>query len=157
MTTDPYHLRDYASLDVQEEDGSTNLPVAGISDVSIVPSVTIDHLDTADSIKANTRKQHTFRCEVNIGYALFDSSAALVQQWLAGSGGGTASSMTDTSDPQTFQVSGSFDKVGGGTTLNATVTGITFEEMPVFDGSQDEFTTWDLTGTGEDITGVTMV
>jgi len=153
---DPYHLRDFTTLDIKENDSDTVMGVAGITDVTIVPSVTIDRLMTADSIKAETRKQYDFGVQVDIGYAKFSENVDLVQQWMAGSGGSTSTSMTDTSDPQTFDIDGVFDSVGGDRTLSVTVADITFEEMPVFDGSQDEFVAWDLSGEGEDLTDVSI-
>lgn len=154
--SDPYHLRDYTTLDLTEEDGSTSLPVAGIQGVTIIPSVSIDRLFTGDSIKAHTRKQSEFTVDVGVEYALWDSSASVVQQWLGGDGGTTATSMTDTSNPQTFSISGTFDSVGGDRTLDVTVTQITFEEMPIIDATDDEFMSRDLSGTGEDLTDLSM-
>lgn len=156
MAEDSYTLNGYTTLDVQEEDGNTSMAVAGIRGVTLIPGVSIERLMTADSIKADSKFQHSAEVQVDIEYALFDQDASIVQQWLAGSGGGTSSSWTDTENPQEFSVDGEFDSVGGDRTLSASVTGITFPEMPIFDGQQDEFATWNLSGTGDDVTDVSM-
>lgn len=146
-----YRLNDFNTLDLTEEDGSTATAVAGIQDVAITPSVSIEHLMTADSIKAADRMQHDFTVDVQIGYSFFDG--AVVDQWLGGAGGTTAAAMTDTSDPQTYQIAGEFDSADGSNRISATVTAITFPEMPILDAAQGEFAQWDLQGTGEDLTG----
>lgn len=156
MATNSYWLDDYATLDLTTRSG-TDVPAAGIEDVTIVPSTSIEHLYTADSIKAETRKQHEFSVDVQIGYLLWD--VTVLKEWMAGdtSPGSGAISQSDTSDPATFKLAGEFNAEGGTTQIKATVENITFEEMPVIDSSRGEFVQWDLDGTGEDLTGVETV
>lgn len=144
-----YRLQDYSTLDLTEEDSSTATAVAGVQNVSIEPNVSIEHLYTADSLKVADRLQHEFQVNVEIGYAFFDGD--VVSYWLDGSGGSTATSMTDTSDPQTYQLAGNFVSADGNNQIDVTVTGITFESMPMLDAANGEFAQWDLEGTGEDI------
>lgn len=145
-----FRLLDKTTLDLTETDSDTSLAIAAITEVSITPSVSIEHLYTADSIKAVDRMQHSFQGDITIGHARFDGDIA--KQWLAGSGGSTATSITDTSDPQTFEVAGTFESADGANQIDVTVTDITFESMPVFDGSMDDWYTRNLEGTFEDIT-----
>jgi hypothetical protein len=142
---------DDASLVLETDEGTpTNIPIAGLQSVTIIPSVSIEQLYTGDSIKIDAQKQHEFSVDVSIGFSKWDPTFA--EQWLGGGGGTSANSMTDTTDPQKFSIN-TFDQVsvGGGTTINIQVTGVTFPEMPVFDASRGEYVQWDLEGTGEDI------
>lgn len=153
---DAWVIDDFTTLDMTTSDQtSTSTPVAGIQGVTIVPSVTVEQLYTADSIKIEEQKQFEAAVNVEIEYSLWDETAAVVQQWLGGAGS-SATSLTDSSDPQKFEISGTFDSVGGDRTMDATVTGITFEEMPIIDGDRGEFLSRNLSGTGEDITDLSM-
>lgn len=144
---------DDAVLTAFETDAATptSIPVAGLQEVAITPSVSIEQLYTGDSIKIEEQKQHEFSVGVTIGFSKWDP--AFAEQWLGGAGSTSTTTMTDTSDPQKFAIN-TFDpvSVGGGTTITIGVEGITFEEMPLFDGSRGEYIQWDLEGTGEDIT-----
>lgn len=152
---DAYWLDDFTTLDLKTPSGGTAIPVAGVQDVTIVPSVSIEHLYTADSIKPNTRKQHEFSVNVQLGYSLWDVD--VVRQWLdetaASDGTNDPVSMTDTSDPATYSLDGTFANQDDSVSFSATVDNITFEEMPIIDASRGEFVQWDLDGTGEDLTG----
>lgn len=150
MGSEAYFVDDASLTFETDESTPTSIAVAGLQDVEIIPSVSIEQLYTGDSIKIEEQVQHEFSVDVNIGFSKWDP--AFAEQWLGGSGGTTANSMTDTSDPQKFQVN-TFDpvSVGGGTTINIQVDGITFEEMPLFSGSRGEYVQWDVSGTGEDI------
>jgi len=157
MAEEAYVLDDYATLNVEESDGNTSVPIAGIQGVTIVPNVSIERLYTADSIKIEEQQQFEFQVDVSIEYALWDDSATLVKQWLDGSGGSTGTSISDTTNPQKFKVIGAFNSVNGNTQLTADVTGITFEEMPVIDTEQGEFVSRDVSGVGEGIENVDAV
>lgn len=148
MATEAVYLDDFTTLDLQTS-GSTSTPIAGIQSVEISGEVSLERLYTADSIKIEAQKQHEAQVSVSIGYSKFD--AAIVEQWLGGSGS-SANSLTDTSDPQKYQISGTFEEVSGTNEINLTVTGISFESMPLISASRGEFVQWDIEGTGEDIT-----
>lgn len=153
MANEAYYLSDFVTLDLETTEATpTSTPVAGIQDVTIVPSVSIDELYTGDSIKIEAKKQKEFSVNVQIGYSKWDPTVA--KQWLGGGGGTSSSSMTDTSDPQKYQISGDFASAGGGTTLSVSVVGITFEEMPIVDAARGEYVQWDLDGSGEDLTNL---
>lgn len=144
---------DDATLDLETDSGEV-VPMAGIQDVEIVAAVDIVTLFTADSIKPEAKKQQEFEPDVNIGFSKFD--VELAQEWLGGDGP-SATAMADTSDPQMFTIDGTFESVGGDTTFEATVTGITFEEMPLIQASRGEFVQWDLSGQAMDITNFDVV
>jgi len=160
---DAYHLDGFTTLDVVEADSTSSTPVAGIQDVTIIPSVSLERLYTGDSIKIESQLQHEFQVQVEIGYSLWD--VTLAQEWLGGGQSSTAKSMTDETEPQRFEVSFTLPSaqdqriLGGDTDGNSEdepvkVTGITFEEMPLFDASRGEYAQWDLSGVGEDISQV---
>lgn len=152
MAAESYWFDDAVLTAFETDAGTpTSVPVAGLQEVSIIPSVSIEQLYTGDSIKIEEQKQHEFSVDVTIGFSKWDP--AFAEQWLGGDGSTSTTTMTDTSDPQKFAIN-TFDpvSVGGGTTITIGVEGITFEEMPLFDGSRGEYIQWDLEGTGEDIT-----
>lgn len=133
---------------------ATGVPIAGLQDLTVVPSVSVEQLYTGDSIKIDAQKQHEFEVQVDIGFSKWDLS--LAEQWLGGDGA-TGTSMSDTNDPQKYTASGEFTSVDGATTYQWEVTGITFEEMPILDFSRGEFIQWDLSGIGEDMSDLSEV
>lgn len=155
MPEDVWYFDDFTTLDLQDSTGTT-VPVAGIQGLTVVPSVSIERLYTADSGKIEAQKQHEYSVDVSIEYAKWDSEAQVVQQWLGGGGNSTSTSWADTTDPQAFQISATWDSENADRTLDFTVEGITFEEMPLIDGSMGEYLSRDLSGTGEDITDYSM-
>lgn len=155
MAEDVYYFDDFTTLDLQDSSGTT-VPIAGIQGITVTPSVSIERLYTADTGKIEAQKQHEYSVDVSIEYARWDQDAQVVQQWLGGGGDTTATSWTDTTDPQKFQISATWDSENADRTLDFTVTGITFEEMPLIDGSMGEYLSRDLSGTGEDITDYSM-
>jgi len=106
-----------------------------------------DNLFTADSTTRESGKQREFSVDVEIEYAKFD--AEVVKEWLGGDGVG-ATAWGDNSDPQQFELTFEVDgtDAANGETLEVTVGEIEFSEMPIFDGSHDDFAMWDLSGTG---------
>lgn len=146
---DAYWLDD-ATLELSTAE-DTSVPIAGIQDITIIPSVSIEQLYTGDSIKIEEQKQHELEVQTDIGFSKWDLT--LAEEWLGGEGA-TGTSMADTSDPQKYSIAGTFTAVGGGTTYDVEVTGITFEEMPILDASRGEFVQWDLSGIGEDLTNL---
>lgn len=153
MPTDSYWLDDISegTFEVTTDSGSTSY-VAGVQSVAISGGATIEQLFTGDSINIEEQKQHEFSVDVEVGASLWDFE--FVREWLGGSGS-AADTMTDTSDPQKFTLNVTTDSVGGDRTVEITVTGITFEEMPVLDASRGEFVEWSPSGTGESITVTT--
>lgn len=145
---DVYTLDDYTTLDLNTS-GGTTVGVAGVQEVTVVANVSMEQLYTADSIKIADQLQHEAAIEVEIGYSYWDGDVAA--QWLGGDGS-TATSLTDTTSPQKYELSGTFQSRDGSNQIDATVTGITFEEMPLMDASRGEYVQWDLSGTGEDVT-----
>jgi hypothetical protein len=147
------YFADEASLSL-ETSAATTVDVAGLQDLTVVPSVSIEQLYTGDSIKIDAQKQHEFEVQVEIGFSKWDLT--LAEEWLGGPGT-TSTSMSDQNDPQKYTASGEFTSVDGSTTYQWEITGITFEEMPILDFSRGEFIQWDLSGTGEDLTDLSEV
>jgi hypothetical protein len=128
--------------------GDTDIPIAGIQDIEVVPSVSIERLYTGDSIKIDSQQQHEFEVAVDIGFSKWDLD--LAKEWLGGDGT-SATTLTDTTDPQKYKITSEFTEVNDGSTYKLEVTGITFEEMPIIAVSRGEFIQWDLSGIGEDV------
>lgn len=150
MANEAYSLQDYTTLDLEtSQDTPTSTPVAGVTNVEITPTVSIERLYTGDTIKIEDQLQHEFQVPVTIEYMKFDP--VIAEQWLGGEGGTSANSMTDTSKPQKYSLTGDFESRDG-TTLSIEVSGITFPEMPLIAAANGEYAQWGLEGTGEDIT-----
>lgn len=142
--TDNFFVNDYETLELTTVDG-TDDTVAGIRGVTIEAEYqTLEHLYTADSTKRPTSKQAQFNAPINIEFAFFDGTFA--EEWLGGT------SVEDTTDPTMFELTGDFRNDDGTKQIEITVTDITFENIPLFDGSMDEFVVWGIDGEGADIT-----
>lgn len=148
MSTDPYWFSDFATLELEKSGGTTDY-AAGIKGATIEAEYqTLERLYTADSTQIEAQKQAEAHVPVELNYVKFDPEFA--KEWLGGSGS-SATSLTDTSDPQKYKLTGDFDNADGSTQINIEVTGITFPNIPLLDGSQDEFVEWSLSGSGENI------
>lgn len=150
-----YFSDDIGTLTLETDDSTpTGTPVAGIQNVEISADVSIESLYTGDSIKTESKKQHEAQVSVSIGYSKFD--ATVVNEWLDGDTQAGATAFADTTDPEKYQLTGTFTAVGGGTTATIEIGGITFESMPLISASRGEFVQWDLEGVGEDVTNFTV-
>jgi len=133
------------------EDGSgTELGVAGLQDITVTPSATVEQQYTGDSTKIDAQREHEHQVTVDIGYTKWSEEA--LTYWL--SGDPTTSDpveWADSSIPNKFDATLEVTDTGGNTTT-AEVTGITFEEFPFFDGSRGEFVQLDISGIGETFT-----
>jgi len=152
---DAYSLQNYNTLDIETDDG-TAVPIAGVTDATITPTVELEKLFSADSIKRASALQHSF--EVPIELTINQWNVTIAREWLGGGDGGESGTMADTSNPQRFSMTAEFDSEGGERTLGPlTVERIVFEEMPIFDGSMQEYNTWEYSGDGADIVDVDTV
>lgn len=145
---------DSMTLSTTETEGGTAITIAKLQNVEIIPTFNVfQRLYSADSVKMASQKQGEFRVQVNVGYSEWD--VELAQQWLGGSGA-SSTGLTDTSDPQKFTMVGEIAPADGtATNTSAKVTGVTFEQLPLFSANRSEFVEWNLEGVGEDIVDVT--
>jgi len=152
MTQDEiYALQDFTTLDLETDEMTPQTtPVAGIQNVEIMLSFSHEDLFTADTIKREDVLQHSATVPVDIGFTFWDGEFA--KQVLGGSGGTSGTSLADDSSPQRFQISGTFASRNAANEVDLTVEGITFEEIPLFMGEQGGFTSWDISGVGDDVT-----
>jgi len=147
--TDNYWLNDYETLELTPSGGSTDT-VAGINSVALEAEYgTLEELYTADSTKRANVKQAQAGVPVSVEHMFFDGS--FVEEWLGGEGS-TATSLSDTSDPALFDLTGNFRNDDGTKQIDVEITDIYFENIPMFDASMDEFVAWGLEGRGADIT-----
>lgn len=141
---------DSMALMLEEDDGSMEVPVAGLQGVSIMLSADHVELFTADSIERETVKKRELSIPVEIEYAKWDKSFA--QWWMAGGGSSSATSVTDTSDVTTFSINtADLTSADGSVTLNVAVDNIYFEELPIWEASEGEFVSQSISGTGKTI------
>lgn len=132
-----------------EDDVPVTAPVASLQQVTVTPSFNMVELYSADTTKRQDVKQNQFSVSVDIGVSSWD--VVLLTEWMGGDGA-AASTPADTTDPATFTVTGAVSPSGGGTDLEAVVTGVTFGEMPVMDAQTDSFIQKNFSGDGADIT-----
>jgi len=153
MAQESYWTNDFETITLETQDQTnTATAVAGIRGITIEAEFqTLEHLYTADSVKKDTSKQAQFIAPITIEYALFDGD--FQEQW-AGGAGSSGTSIADTSDPQEFKLTADFRSDSNTDQLEVTVENITFSNIPIFDGSQDEYMVWGLEGEGGDITNL---
>lgn len=132
-----------------DEDTPTDITVGAAKSVAI--TVTAEHVEltSADTILREDVAKRDLSVDVTVGFAAFDMS--LVEEWLGG-GEGNATSPTDTSDVAQFSLEGEITAAGGGTTHTATVSGVYFPSVPVFDAAEGEWVTKEVDGDGKTIT-----
>jgi len=146
--TDAYWANDFETLTLETSSGDTDY-VAGIKNVTLEAEYgTLEDLYTADSTIRVDSKQAEFTVPVSIEYAFFDP--VFVEEWLGGEGS-TSTGGQDTSDPQEFTLTGDFRNRDGSKKIEATIEGIRFPSIPLFDGSENEFVVWGLEGEGSNI------
>jgi len=145
-----YHLQDFTTLDMKTSAGDAT-PVAGVRGVTLTANVERDNVFTADDTTRDIGKQREFSVDVNIEYAKFDPE--IVKEWLGGDGV-SATAWGNNSDPQQFELTFNVDATDqqSGEAIEVTVGEIEFDEMPIFDGSHDDWAMWDLSGTGYALT-----
>jgi hypothetical protein len=143
MSNEAYHLHDFQTLTLDTDDTDTATPVAGIRGVTVTPNISLDELYTADDTEVEELKQREFKADVEIEYAKF--SPEIVKEWLGGAGA-SATQWGNNSDPQEFSFEFVIDSEGTDQ-LTVELGRLVFEEMPIFDGSNDDFAEWGLSGT----------
>lgn len=124
----------------------TDIPIAGIRDVTITPAYEHTELYTIDSTFREDVKRYEHNVNVEITYANF--SLDLVQEWLGGEGS-TATASQDTDDPALFQIEDVHTSADGGFERTASVTDVVIPELPVIEGSYGEFEEYSLSGSGK--------
>lgn len=134
-------------LSVQNE-AATDVPIAGIREVTVTPAYETTELYTMDSVFRDDVKQYEHNVNVEITYAKF--SLDLVQEWLGGEGA-TATASQDTSDPTLFAIEDVTSTSDGTIERTTAVNDVIIPEFPVIDGSYGEFEEYGITGSGRDV------
>jgi len=127
---------------------ATDVPIAGIRDVTITPAYEHAELYTIDSTFREDVKRYEHNVNVEITYANF--SLDLVQEWLGGEGS-TATASQDSDDPALFQIEDVHTSAHGGFERTASVTDVVIPELPVVEASYGEFEEYSLSGSGKKI------
>ncbi len=125
--------------------------LAGLKGITVTATYEIKKLYTTDSTFRETAKQYEHNVNVEIDTVHFNSE--FVEEWLGGDGS-SATESTDTSDPQLFKIE-VVSQTEDGLDRTVAVENIVFPEMPIIDGSQDEFEEFNLTGSGRKVTDLT--
>jgi len=146
--SESYWFNDGA-LTVTNNDDDSNITLAGLKGISIIPSFEMTQYYTADSTLYHVAKQYEHSVAVEIDYAFFSFDAT--QQWLGGEGTTSATATTDTSDPMKFNVEVVTPSAKGTADRTAAVDRVTFPDFPLVDGSQDEMEEFSLSGTGRNV------
>lgn len=140
------------TLTVTNNADDSDITLAGLKGISIVPSFEMTQYYTADSTLYHVAKQYEHDVAVEIDYAFFSFDAT--QQWLAGEGTGSATATADTSDPMKFNVEVVTPSSKGTDERTAAVDRVTFPEWPLVDGSHQEMEEFGLSGTGRDVSNL---
>lgn len=147
MAEQPY-FADSMTLTVTAPDGTADVPVAGLQSVTFRLSAEHVELFTADSIEREDVKKRELSIPVEIEYAKFDETFAT---WWMDPDAGSETSVQDTSEVALFAIDGTLTSADGSTTLEATVDDVYFEELPIWEASEGEFVSQNLSGTGKTI------
>lgn len=142
------YFGDSMQLSIQTESG-TSITVGSLQNVGVVAESNEVIYYSADQTTIEDRKHTEKRLVVSATIGSWDT--ALLQQWLGGSGA-SSTGLVDTADPAEFEITGEVTPSGGGTNLKAVVSSVTFENMPMFEASRNEFLGKELDGTGSAIT-----
>lgn len=142
MTAKSY-FGDSMTLSVNDPDGGS-VPVAGLQSVSFQLSAEHVELFTADSIRRDEVKKRELSIPVEIEFAKFDETFA---QWWMGVES-AAAEIADTSDVALFEISGEITSSDGDTTKEATVEEVYFEDLPLWESSEGEFISQNISGVG---------
>jgi len=136
-----------------ETDSGTAIAIAGVTDITIVPAYEIEELYTADSTLREYAKQYEHNVSVELTVQKWDVTAA--QEWLGGEGA-SATASQDTADPEKFTVEVVTPSADGGTTFERTaaVGEVVFSDWPMVDGSYGEYESYDLSGSGKELTNL---
>lgn len=148
MSADPSAMWANARTLSVQNSTDTNVPIAGIREVTITPAYETTELYTMDSTFREAVKQYEHNVNVEITYAKF--SLEMAQEWLGGEGA-TATASQDTSDPTLFAIEDVTPSADGGFERTVAVDDVVIPEFPVIDGSYGEFEEYGLSGSGRQI------
>lgn len=148
MSADPSAMWTNSKVLTVQNEADTDVPIAGIREVTITPAYETTELYTIDSTFREDVKRYEHNVNVEITYANF--SLELAQEWLGGEGS-TATASQDSADPTLFAIQDVHTSADGGFERTTAVEDVIFPEFPVVDGSYGEFEEYGLTGSGSQI------
>jgi len=129
-------------------EGGTSIPVGKTQSLEMRLEAEENEYFSADSTLRDAVK-HTERVPV-VTFSVGAWDVELAKQWLGGSGT-SSTGIVDTSDPQKFDISGSINSVGGTSSWDVDILGVTIPTLPMFTMSRDEFLNEEFQGRGDDI------
>lgn len=125
----------------------TDIPIAGLREVTITPAYEHTELYTMDSNHRENAKRYEHNVNVEITYAKF--SIDMVQEWLGGEGS-TATASQDTSDPTLFDIE-DVSQADGQIERTTAVEDVIIPEFPVVEGTYGEFEEYGISGSGKTV------
>lgn len=143
-----FHGKDFDALTINDEAG-TEVPVAGVHNVTVTPAAEDDQFYTADSNKIVDQIHYNHAVNVEVEYAFWDGEFA--KEWLGGSGN-SQSTWADTTQPELFQLASiDFGSRDESNEISITVDNIQFPEIELIAMDEEDYMSRSLSGTGEDI------
>jgi hypothetical protein len=149
MSASPEAMWSNAKVLSIQNSSDTDVPIAGIRDVTITAADEITELYTIDSNFREDVKRYEHNVNVEITYANF--SLDFAQEWLGGEGS-TATASQDTADPALFSIDDVHTSADGGFERTTTVDNVIIPEFPMVEGTYGEFEEYNITGSGEQLT-----
>jgi len=146
MSVSPEAMWSNAKVLSVQNSSATDVPIAGIREVSIMPADEITELYTIDSNFREDVKRYEHNVNVEITYANF--SLDFAQEWLGGEGS-TATASQDSSDPALFTIEDVHTSADGGFERTVTVDDVIIPEFPAVDATYGEFEEYGISGSGK--------
>jgi len=138
---------DTATISIATESG-TSITVGMLQELEVSVEVSETEYFSADTTlrEATQHSEKVPICRFVIG----EWDIALHKQWFGGSGT-SSTGLVDTTDPQKFDITGTIKSVGGASSWDVDILGVTIPTLPMFTMSRDEFLNEEFQGRGDDI------
>ena len=138
---------DTMSLTVEYD--STDIPIGKLQALELRVEVEETEYYSADSTLREAVR-HTEKTPI-VSATVGSWDIELHKQWLGGDGT-SSTGLTDTSDPQKFDIQGDLSPVDDNTQAwQVEITGVTFATLPFFSASRNEFVGLEIEGRGDDV------
>lgn len=138
---------DTATLTVEYD--STDIPVGSLQSLEVRVEV-----EETEYYSGDTTLREAVRHTEKTPVVVFEIGAwdiELHKQWLGGDGT-SSTGLTDTSDPQKFDIKTTISPVDDNTqSWNVDITGVTIPTLPFFSATRNEFVGNEFEGRGDDI------
>lgn len=138
---------DTATISLQTK-GGTTLNIGKLQELEVRVEVNENEYFSADTTLREA-VQHSEKVPV-VRFVIGSWDVKLHKHWFGGSGT-SSTGLVDTSDPTKFTVTGTVTSVGGSSSWDVDVKGVTIPTLPLFTMSRNEFLNEEFQGRGDDI------